>query len=566
VFRTSKHEALRGHAPLEKGGVGWSFKRELLHEDYFYNHAEPHRRRPTLVTFPCFVTHTATLYGDNRPQSKFKGWLMMFAESTWRRRHVADSPANPVPWQACDAVETKMLDRFSRIAQPSLDEEKQIQKELVTKPIASTHDDDVEFALELVHRDHAEIVARIEAHSEFFTLTLFQVLSGPFDIATVYDEYGSALVPGDRPDPENPFHKLYLCLLTEFAKKSFAHFKGVVVGPKAFHSAANYPVAPTFPPPGECAPIPCEVATSTAMFLRGQKDMFKKGLFAASDKDVVACYFQRGQVIYVSALGAQGNVASQDELRYLLIYNKEPLSDDEYDSAGDRYRLSRLVHRVNTIGTLRLAALRDLRQLRRAGKELRLIETGLEIAAHDQAPRSRAQKLGGMIGRLDRMIRWYADNDTPLLYRTARARLYFDQMKKLLEDLGADPIPQWQSYNQFVSRRLFAQLEFTARLGNRIAELWELARTRAEAAEADALRWLQWAAQIASLVLLPLAVADMVRDRTPLRSVVLKAWAWVPGDLQNWWYTPGTQEFWLVYALTFCIWFAVILFRKRPRE
>ena len=542
-----------------------SFKAQFLHSDYFYNHAEPHRRRPTLVTFPRFITHTATYFGDKEPQARFKEWLMMFERDAWRRRHIADSPGNPVPWEKSEPVETDVWVRFSEIAQPSFDEEERLEKKRRKVQAPSPHD--VEFAIELLHRDYAKIVARIEAHSEFFTLTLFKPLLDPFDVATVYEDYSPQFVPQGKPDCSNPFHALYAGLVKRFPQSTFASFKGVVVGPKAFRSAAPYPVAPKFPSPGDDAPIGRKLATATAMFLRGQKDALKKGLFAANDKDVVACYFQRGQVIYVSALGAQGSVESQDELRYLLIYNDEPIESEGDDHpVADRYRLSRLVHRVNTIGTLRLAALRDLRQLRRASKELRRIETGLEIAAHDEAPRSRARKLGGMIGRLDRMIRWYADNGTPLLYRTARARLYFDQMKKLLEDLGADPIPQWQSYNQFVSRRLFAQLEFTARLGNRIGELWALARTRAEAAEADALSWLQWAAQTASLVLLPLAVADMVRERSPLRGIGVKAWTWLPQWLQRWWDGPGTQEFFFVYVLTFCVWSTVILFAKRRRD
>jgi len=538
-----------------------SFEQRFLHSDYFYNHAEPHRRRPTLVEFPCFITHTATFFGDKEPQSSFKEWLQMFGRDPWRRRHVDDSPGNRVPWQACKAVDATFLDSFSRIAQPSREEEKGLQEK-------SAHDDDVEFVLELVHRDFADVVARIEAHSEFFTLTLFRLLRDQFDVATAYEDYSSQLVRGKEPDSQNPFHPLYVSLETAFGKNTFAHFKGVVVGPQAFHSSAPYPAAPEFPLPGDNAPIGQHVATSTAMFLRGQKNAFKKGLFSASDKDVVACYFQRGQVIYVSAVGGQEDVESGDELRYLLIYNDKALIDGDYEPVADRYRLSRLVHRVNTIGTLRLAALRDLRQLRRASKDLRQIESGLEIAAHHRAPKSRALELTGMIGSLDRMMRWYAgpDNNTPLLYRTARARLYFDQMKKLLEDLGADPIPQWQSYHQFVSRRLFAQLEFTARLGNRIGQLWALARTRAEAAEADALRWLQKATKYASVFLVPLAVADMLRNRIFFHGFVWKAWNWVPANLQKWWENSDVQEFWIVFLVTLLGWSTVIFFIRRPRD
>jgi hypothetical protein len=540
--------------------------------------------------FPRFITHTATLFGDQEPQARFLEWLLNFDQSDWRRRHVADSPGNPMPWEKGDALDAKLLEPFSRIAQLSLEEQKRLQEKGLNVQLPSAHDDDVQFALEVVHRDRTEIIARIEAHSEFFTVTLFKPLLEPFKVATVYEDYGEDLVPGETPNLKNPFHKLYDSLVAKFPHGTFAHFKGVVVGPKAFQPVDSYPVAPKFPPPGENATIGRDLAMHTAMFLRGQKEAFKQGLFKGSDKDVVACYFQRGQVIYVSALGAQGSVNAQDELRYLLIYNDKPLETDGMklpdDPVADRYRLSRLVHRVNTIGTLRLAALRDLRQLRRASNELRQIESGLEIAAHGQASRSRARKLGGMIGQLDRMIRWYADKGIPLLYRTARARLYSDQMKRLLEDLGADPIPQWQSYNQFVSRRLFAQLEFTARLGNRILDLWALARSRAEAAEVENLRWLKKTAQISALILLPPAVADMLRAQTSWRfrvgvgydtirgwltsigfddgSSVRRAWNWLGTYFGTW--ESEVQEFWVVYSVIFGVWLIFLWFVRRPRE
>jgi len=566
-----------------------SFKQQFLHPDYFYNHAEPHRRRPTLVTFPHFITHTATFFsGAKEPQTAFRKWLKMFEVDAWQRRPVRYHQGKVVPWAV-------VLNLFSQIAQPSFGEEKRRRRRLFSAPAGlqapTPSAQDVEFFIELIHRKYPEIVARIEAHSEFFTLTLFKPLSGKFNLATVYEEYGPQLVPEGKPDCSNPFHALYAGLVKRFPGSTFAHFKGVVVGPKAFHPEKPYPAAPAFPRPGDSGPMDPDVAASTAMFLRGQKEAFKKGLFAASDEDVVACYFQRGQVIYVSALGAQRDTNSMDELRYLLIYNEAPIKrgmrlglarwrkpGGAYNANADRHRLSRLVHRVNTIGTLRLAALRDLRRLRRAGDELRRIETGIEIAAQDEAPRSRVRKLGGMIGRLENMARTFAFKGTPLFYRTARASLYFDQMKKLLEDLGVDPIPEWQSYNQFLSRRLFAQHEFTATLGNRISELGALARSHAEVAEAQSLRWLEWAARMASLILLPLAVADVLRDRTSLPSIVYagtdwlasvgfevepilsKVWNWVPKNVQSWWRArPDYQEFWLVYEFTFFIWLALIL-------
>jgi hypothetical protein len=199
--------------------------------------------------------------------------------------------------------------------------------------------------------------------------------------------------------------------------------------------------------------------------------------------------------------------------------------------------------------------------LRRAGDELRRIETSIEIAANDESTRSRVHKLRSMIERLERMAREYAAGGAPLFYRTARAGLYFDQMKKLLEDLGADSIPQWQSYDQFLSRRLFAQHEFTGTLGNRFSELWTLARSRAEVAEALALGWLKLAAEIGSMILLPFAVADMSRGQMSWLSRIVGCK--LPQEVRDW---LQSHEFWFVYALTFCVWLVIILYVRHRRE
>jgi hypothetical protein len=226
--------------------------------------------------------------------------------------------------------------------------------------------------------------------------------------------------------------------------------------------------------------------------------------------------------------------------------------------------------------------------LRRAGDKLREIETDIEIAVHDRNRRTRHQQLYRMIGRLDELACDYAEKGIPLFHRTARARLYFDQMKKMLEDLGVEPIPQWQSYDQFLRRRLFAQHEFTANLGNRISQLWELARSRAEVAEAEALSWLERGAQWASLIILPLAAADMLRGRTSFHSIVGFFYNLATGSVSSvgsgasssvrpasdsvilsivsWWKCPEIQEFWLVYVLSFVGWLAVIRFLLPARN
>lgn len=147
-------------------------------------------------------------------------------------------------------------------------------------------------------RDGETIVARVEAHLEYFTLTLFRPLPDSANIAKIYDE--SYFVPADKLDLRNPFHRLYNDLADRFPRSTFANFKGVIVGPDAFPGTK-----PVFPPPDGSGSTR-KAAAQTAIFLREQKDLLKEGVFEARGDDVVACYFQRAQIIYISALGAQG--------------------------------------------------------------------------------------------------------------------------------------------------------------------------------------------------------------------------------------------------------------------
>jgi hypothetical protein len=288
------------------GAVGRISIRFFYTGTYFYNHAEPHRRQPTLVTFPRFITHTATFFNlsgtrqfqTDKPQTWFREWLLKNFPTAglWKRRGDSDgeSDKDDDPWLKARVVDPADLKRFSKIAQPSLKE-------------AESEPEDTEYFFEFIHYDYPTIVARIEAHSEFFTLTLFappgvkergpRSLMPPekgetFDVARIFEDYGPWLVPPeDGPKNNNPFHALYDSLMRTFPERTFAHFKGVVVGPDAFR-----PPGPAFPRPSDRGAIDPSVAAATAIFLREQKELFltkseegngtRTGLFAASDEDV----------------------------------------------------------------------------------------------------------------------------------------------------------------------------------------------------------------------------------------------------------------------------------------
>lgn len=560
-----------------------SYEKRLLDEDYFYIHSEPHRRRPTVVRFPQLVTHTATYYSTNEkqfPRRAFRNWLL----NTFKPEHlgkaspwVLRTTSNPTPDAKFDE---DFIGRFSQVAQQSVAEE----DENASKPGKDNHDAshfDVEFFIELQHAEHPQIVLRLEAHREYFCITLFRALApDELSLRTCFD-LCAELTPKPKHaelDANNPFHMVYKSIAVTFKNATFANFQGIVLGKSCLEAA---PETPFFPKYG--AAIPDETGLAqTVRFLKQCRTDFGAGVLAANRHDAIACYFQHYQALYISGLGSQATKDSKDPLRYIIIHNEPSFDQTEpsfeqpdYDAEMDRHRVSRLVNRLNSIGTLRLAALRDLRLMRRAGERLRRIEMLLGSAGVEPKQKTRRDELTAIMHELDQLVRESSNAGVPVFYRTARAKYYFAQMQRLLVDMDVGHIPSWQNYKQFLHRRLYSSFEFAAGLGQRILDLWEIARSRAEVAEAHALSWMKSAANAASVILLPLAVADMARDRTPFAEF----WSWlsalaltcppiasisafitgyIPAWLSSWWQKPGVQEFVITYILALFIWLMVI--------
>lgn len=541
-----------------------SYENELLEQDYFYNHSEPHRRRPTVVQFPQIVTHTATYYANNErqfPRRTFRDWLKNIflgdAPSPWILRTQDGSTAE---------LSVNLVERFSQVAQRSIAEEDAGHD---AASIDLSFQSDVEFFIELQHSQRPDIVLRLEAHREYFCVTLFRTLKpSEASLSACFDLCAELAPPLTKLDPRNPFHRVYKSIADTFGNATFANFQGVVLG------RSNVAEPPFFPTYGGATPSDEDLA-KTVNFLTRCRNDFGNGVLSASRYDAVACYFQHYQALYVSGLGGQASRDSKDPLRYVVIYNEPQFENKAYDASTDRHRLSRLVNRLNSIGTLRLAALRDLRSLRRAGEKLRRIEMLLGSAGVQPKQKTRRDELTIIMYELDHLARASSDVGVPIFYRTARAKYYFAQMKSLLVDLDVGHIPSWQSYEQFLRRRLYSSIEFAAGLGQRILDLWEIARSRAEVAEAHALSWLKSAANAASVILLPLAAADMLRERTPFAAL----WDWlstlavthlpisgfvtaasdaIPEWLARWWIRDDVREFVITYVLALTVWLTII--------
>lgn len=545
------------------------FADKFLEPEYFYAHAEAHRRRATVVRFPRFVVHTATHYngvGNSGIDARetFRKWLRVFEEHTWRRY------GNDLPF------DDSFFDAFAKTAQRSFEAQGKQRRQ----PIEHV---DVEFVFEACNQAHSDVVVRVEAHRDHFALTLFAPLDLTKPLDRNYSDNESYFF-----SERNAFQELFQSIAQSFPSRTFASLRGVVSDHMCLPDQGVYPSFTTYTERNKQHP------RVTELFLRSQQDALRASLFMNSHTEAIGCYLQGGQAILVTSLGSQSTRESKAPVRYLLLFDSSPpklddlppqelaelekLGPVERISDEERFRLSRLVYRINTLATQSLAALRDLRELRAISDELRRIEYQLENAAVAESHAKRDRKLMAVIQDLEGLARMHASDGLLLFYRTARAGHYFNQIKTLLNDLDVSQIPDWQTYPQFVHRRLFSTLEFVSGLGRRVMDLWEIARSRLELTESRTLLWLQYAATDASRLLFPLIAADLIHEKLDVVSLWPAIFPGLPAaarsaadalaaHLPEWLDTiirglPSptldAMNFWTLCAIAFLVWTSVL--------
>ncbi|MEI9990185.1 MAG: DUF3422 family protein [Rhizomicrobium sp.] len=163
--------------------------------------------------------------------------------------------------------------------------------------------------------------------------------------------------------------------------------------------------------------------------------------------------FQNSRSIYISALGRLNPDARAALQSDPVIYTIIP-------SYRTRWQLGRLVDRINTLGTLRLAALRDLQKLSDASEKMRELERKINSTTPVAA--------SAYASELTHLGKAFEDG---LMYRVERSRYYVAQYIELMRQLRSTRVEGYQQYEDFVKRKLFDTFDFIDRLGRRYVEL-----------------------------------------------------------------------------------------------
>jgi len=154
-----------------------------------------------------------------------------------------------------------------------------------------------------------------------------------------------------------------------------------------------------------------------------------------------------------------------ERLKYLVFLNG--LAEDSIPGIN-RWQVGRLIQRINNIGTLRFAAIRDLKEIRAASQALvslgRQLDDISSATPNEYSVASAHKQLGVIFQRLAQ-----TSGSVPygLAYRIAHSRQSVKELKKILEDLRVQRIPGWQPYNEFLRRRLFSVFDSIDAVGRR---------------------------------------------------------------------------------------------------
>jgi uncharacterized membrane-anchored protein len=229
------------------------------------------------------------------------------------------------------------------------------------------------------------------------------------------------------------------------------------------------------------------------------------------------------RAIYVTAMGAQTtksfmqprHYSDVQPVRYIILVRKN----------ADKYQIGRLVEHINTMGTFRLIALKELALFRQMGTSIRIYGHTIDEASKkfnelvsQKTPPGRLpdpeipdfvwnaplgdkrnpltyiqqtdsiRELQNALCGVQAQIYVDASKFTGgLSFRVSRASYYVNIIRQRMPDLQIERIAPYQPYDAFVRRRLFSVFDYISDIGQRATRLSERISRLLDAIQAKAL-------------------------------------------------------------------------------
>jgi len=459
--------------------------------DFFQMNAGAHRRRATNFSAPALVWHRAfwidvpashanphlsiedleKLRGKSRTELKKRidDFISAF------RRFVLALPG--APRCAVHPSVGKKIILFDRVVGADdfagLDELSQIDKDVL-------HSDNRVVTIEF-DWEGIDATARIELHTEHFSITTFAELEPVCDNMAEYRtlvDYLTKFTEQSTEANEAISERLRKFFFYEFwnervgrmaddagLEKSlndglfnnlFADFRGLVISDKTCKLGKR----PDF-------------GQSDELSWGKQIDGRLLPLFTEIKRyECTASYMLDGRAMHMTTLGPQLPEADASELLPLqyIVYVHETDHDDADRTVVSKWQLGRLIDDINLLGTLRLAALKYLPELRAASTRLSGLDGYVKEARSDLTggiSQSALHATHFQFAQIATQFNKATGTDTGVSYRIERARYYIQQFNTNIQGLRLRRLDGYQRYDEFIRHRLGPVFDFVDRLGVR---------------------------------------------------------------------------------------------------
>ena len=224
----------------------------------------------------------------------------------------------------------------------------------------------------------------------------------------------------------------------------------------------------------------------------------------ARDEEFIVCNMAKRRTIYISSLGnratyvARPNYSRPDQMRpepldYLLLVNgfDTDRGNIHPQRPYDRWQLGRLVTRINDICTVQLMGLRGLEQVNEAGETATRMSSELDelfaarslfsdpvLPDHAQQHAKLRRDVNDFFDRLNKLNRGDPESLVGgLPYRIRQSKRFLDTLNRLMVDLQIEAIEGFQSYDEFLRRRLIGVFEDIEQVGVQLEGLYAKANT-----------------------------------------------------------------------------------------
>jgi hypothetical protein len=326
--------------------------------------------------------------------------------------------------------------------------------------------------------DGIEVTARTELHTEYFTMTTFSEIGASATLTGDLAKLTNYLAHGGNADQIGGlrkffFHQFWADRLDRMAKDNaleavltdptfkdvFADFRGIVVSDRKPGPAADAPAAP---PP----------AVSTTQDWGHPIALKLLPLFTQSERyECTASYMLNDRALYMTTLGPQLPETGLSELlplEYILYVHEDGVPAGPVNIS--KWQLGGLADRIHLLGTVRLASLKYLPELREASALLVELSEYFKKARSDQTGTISApdlQQVRHHFVGITRRFNQETHTDTGISYRIERSRYYVAQFNANIAPLRLRRLEGYQRYDEFIAYRLGPVFDFISRLGER---------------------------------------------------------------------------------------------------